>query len=223
MLPAASLDFRRLAGYALAGLLLLLAGCDDETLGPKARGDIDGEVRDAETDEPIARASITTSPPTQSVLTNADGTFTLSDVEAGNYTVDITKKDYDSKAISVRVREGEVAQATALLERSEDANGETDSLSADVVDFYNDRINRDSTGADSVFVTTEYRAKNVGETKIVAYELYFTIETSAGTFSREVAGDTLKVEQADIGDFRKYIQHDEAERVEITDIYVESE
>lgn len=207
----------------LLGVVLVLAGCDDETLGPTARGDIDGEVRDAETGEPIAQASISTSPPTQSVLTDDDGSFTLTGVETGNYTIDISKDGYASKAVTVRVNENEVAEATALLERSDDFGGDADSLRTQVIDFYNDRINRDSTGADSVFVTAEYRAENVGEVPITDYEIYFRIETAAGTFSREEQGDTLQVGQSDIGDFRTYIQHDEAEAVEITGTYVNSE
>ena len=206
----------------LLGVALVLAGCDDETLGPNARGDIDGEVRDAETGEPIAQASISTSPPTQSVLTDEDGSFKLTGVETGNYTIDISKDGYASKAVTVRVNENEVVEATALLERSDDFGADADSLRTRVIDFYNDRINRDSTGADSVFVTAEYQAENVGEVPITDYEIYFRIETAAGTFSREEAGDTLQVGQADIGDFRTYIQHDEAESVEITGTYVES-
>jgi hypothetical protein len=207
----------------LLGVVLVLTGCDDETLGPNARGDIDGEVRDAETGEPIAQASISTSPPTQSVLTDDDGSFNLTGVETGNYTIDISKDGYASKAVTVRVNENEVAEATALLERSDDFGTDGDSLRTQVIDFYNDRVNRDSTGADSVFVTAEYQAENVGEVTITDYEIYFRIETAAGTFSREEQGDTLQVGQSDIGDFRTYVQHDEAEAVEITGTYVDSE
>lgn len=221
-------SMRALRRFGLLALLclggaLLLAGCDDETLGPTARGDIDGEVRDAETGEPIAQASISTSPPTQSVLTDDDGSFNLTGVETGNYTIDISKTGYETAAVTVRVNENEVAEATALLDRSDDFGQETDSLRTQVIDFYNDRVNRDSTGADSVFVTAEYQAENVGEVTITDYEIYFRIETAAGTFSREETGDTLAVGQADIGDFRAYIQHEEAESVEITGTYVASE
>lgn len=221
--PFSMRTLRRFGVLALLlGGLVVLSGCDDETLGPNARGDIDGEVRDAETGEPIAQASISTSPPTQSVLTDDDGSFKLNGVETGNYTIDISKDGYASKAVTVRVSENEVAEATALLERSDDFGADADSLRTQVIDFYNDRINRDSTGADSVFVTAEYQAENVGEVTITAYEIYFRIETPAGTFSREEVGDTLNVGQADIRDFRTYIQHDEAESVEITGTYVES-
>jgi len=222
--PSSMRALRRFGLLALLlGGLVVLSGCDDETLGPTARGDIEGAVRDAETGDPIAQASISTSPPTQSVLTDDDGSFELRGVEAGNYTIDISKTGYETAAVTVRVNENDVAEATALLERSDDFGQETDSLRTQVIDFYNDRVNRDSTGADSVFVTAEYQAENVGEVPITAYEIYFRIETAAGTFSREETGDTLAVGQADIGDFRTYIQHEEAESVEITGTYVASE
>jgi TolB protein len=223
ILPLSERRFFPLLSSFLIAVALLATGCDDETLGPNARGDIEGEVRDAESGDPIADASISTSPPTQSVLTDDDGTFALRDVETGNYTVDISKNGYETAAVGVRVAENKVAQATALLNRSDDFGSETDSLRAEVVGFYNDRVNRDSTGADSVFVTAEYRAENVGETTITAYEIYFRIETPAGVFSREEVGDTLNVGQADIGEFRTYIQHDEAEAVDITGTYISTE
>ena len=91
-------------------LLLFLPGCDEETLGPQTRGSIQGVVQDADTNAPIAQANVTTSPPTQSVLTNDDGTFSLPDIPTGNYSVEATKTSYDARAVQVSVQENSPAR-----------------------------------------------------------------------------------------------------------------
>ncbi|PSQ52053.1 MAG: carboxypeptidase regulatory-like domain-containing protein [Bacteroidetes bacterium QH_10_64_37] len=202
-------------------LVLLVAGCDEETLGPQTRGTLTGVVQDAETNDPIAQANVTTSPPTQSVLTGADGTFEIEDVSTGNYSVEATKSGYESGAVQVSVQEHQTTNVTLLLERGEDFGSENDSLAAQVTNWFNDRVNRDSTGADSIFADVEYSARNVGDVRIQAYEVYFEIDTSEGTFSKEISGDSLDTEQRDVGGFRKYIPA-EAQAVRVEDVYWEA-
>lgn len=207
----------------LLSLLVALAvvGCDEETVGPETRGSIEGLVQDASTDDPIAGASITTSPPTQSVLSSDDGTFSFNDVETGDYTVEVSKSDYESKSVTVSVGENQTASATVLLERSDDFGTQNDSLVAEVTNWYNDRVNRDSTGADSIFADVEYRVRNVGDVPVRQYEVYFRIDTPDGQFSFEVKGDSLDTGQQDLDGFRKYIT-EEAQAVEVEDLYFEA-
>ncbi|MFP4229136.1 MAG: beta-sandwich domain-containing protein [Salinivenus sp.] len=207
----------------LLSLLVALAvvGCDEETVGPETRGSIEGLVQDASTDDPIAGASITTSPATQSVLSSDDGTFSFNDVETGDYTVEVSKSDYESKSVTVSVGENQTASATVLLERSDDFGTQNDSLVAEVTNWYNDRVNRDSTGADSIFADVEYRVRNVGDVPVRQYEVYFRIDTPDGQFSFEVKGDSLDTGQQDLDGFRKYIT-DEAQAVEVEDLYFEA-
>lgn len=199
-------------------VLALAAGCDKETIGPQTEGSIEGVVRDAETNEAIARANVTTSPPTQSVLTDEDGTFAIEGIPTGDYTIDVTKSDYKSRAVQVKVQENKTTSAEILLEREDDFGPQADSLTAQVTNWYNDRINRDSTGADSIFVDVEYSARNVGDERISEYEVYFEIDTPEGVFSFEAEGDTLDVSQRDIGGFRKRVTA-EAQEVQVEDIY----
>lgn len=201
----------------LAGALL---GCDEETVGPEARGTLTGTVESAETDAPIPRANITTSPPTQSVLTGENGSFSLEDIPTGNYTVTASKSDFGSRSVTVRVEENQTSNASILLEPENGA--ESDSLSAQVTNWFNDRVNRDSTGSDSVFVDVEFRAENAGEVEIERYKVFFDIVTADdGTFQFEAEGDSLAVGEADLGSFRKYVRSD-AQSVEVSDTFVES-
>lgn len=207
-----------------AGCILLLvaglavAGCDEPTLGPQTQGQIEGVVQDAETNAPISNANVTTAPPTQSVLTGADGTFSFTAIPTGNYSVEVSKSDYQSRSVQVKVQENETTRATILLERGDDFGGSSDSLTAQVTNWFTDRVNRDTTGADSLFADVEYSVRNVGEMGIRDYEVYFKINTSEGAFSYEVKGDSLAVDQRDVGGFRKYIPA-EAQQVQVVDVY----
>jgi len=219
-----SLPVRALRPSLTFALTLLLAGplvgCDDETVGPEARGTLDGTVENAETDAPIPRANVTTSPPTQSVLTGENGRFSLSDIPAGNYTVTASKSNFASRSVTVRVEEGQTTSASILLEPEENVG--TDSLSARVTNWFNDRVNRDSSGADSVFVDVEFRAENVGEVDITRYKVFFDIETAEdGPFKFEVEADSLAPGEANLGGFRKFIRS-EARAVEVSDTFVET-
>ncbi len=218
-LPNAQVSGR---SFLLAALLLAagaLAGCDDETVGPETQGTLTGTVESAETSAPISRANVTTSPPTQSVLTGEDGTFSLDNIPTGNYTVTASKSDFGSRSVTVRVEEGQTTNASILLEPENGA--EADSLSAQVTSWLNDPINRDSTGADSIFVDVEYRAENVGEGPISRYKVFFDIETTEGSSQFGVEGDSLLEGEADLGGFRKYVRS-EAQSVEVSDTFIES-
>jgi hypothetical protein len=220
-MPFSFLRSPLLAALLGGSLLLFLPGCDEETLGPQTRGSIQGVVQDADPNAPIDQANVTTSPPTQSVLTSDSGTFSLPDIPTGNYSVEATKTGYDARAVQVSVQENQTAGATLLLERGDDFGEPSDSLTVEVTNWFNDRINRDSTGADSIFADVEYSARNVGDVRIQAYEVYFEIETGQGVFSREVGGDSLASGHRDLGGFRRLVQA-EATAVRVADVYWEA-
>lgn len=200
---------------------MVYMGCDEETLGPETTGEIEGRVAETETEASIAGANVTTTPPTQSILTDDEGEFLFTEVPTGNYTVEVSKSNYESQQISVNVKEGQTATASILMERTEGAGETADSLEVEVVNWANERVNRDSTGADSVFAEVEYNVRNSGDVPANYYELYFTIETDANRFSAEVQGDSLDVNQRDVGNFRKYIRQDPAHSVYLEDTYTE--
>ena len=131
-MPFSFLRSPLLAALLGGSLLLFLPGCDEETLGPQTRGSIQGVVQDADPNAPIAQANVTTSPPTQSVLTSDSGTFSLPDIPTCNYSVEATKTGYDARAVQVSVQENQTAGATLLLERGDDFGEPSDSLAVEV-------------------------------------------------------------------------------------------
>lgn len=210
--------YRLFSGIIGLSLLLIAAGCDDSSLGPKTRGDIQGQVQDAETNAPISGVNITTSPPTSSLVTDDTGQFTLPDIETGNYTITANKTDYNANTVTVSVRENEVTQATIFLQPDESATEKRDSIAVTVVNWANRVVNSDTT-----YVDVEYQVRNVGEVDIDRYEVYFRIDTSGENFFYEARGDSLQVAQSDIAQFEKFIRDQEATDVTVDDFWFESE
>jgi len=220
--------FRRLTNslrFTFTVLLLaagIAIGCDEETVAPEQQGVLEGTVINGRTDDAVPRANVTTNPPTRSVLTDEAGRFSIGEVETGTYTINASKSDFQSGAVSVRVEADETTDAVVTLEPEEGAAG-TDSLSAEVTNWLNDRVNRDSTGADSIFVETEFQIENAGDVPIREYRVIFGIETAEdGRFQSKTEGDSLAVGEVDIGSFRRLIPS-EARRVQVDDVFFETE
>jgi len=81
-------------------------------------GNISGLVLDADDSSPIAGASVTTSPPTNALVTDDSGKFEYSNITVGNYTITISKNDYVKNTVSVQVKDGETTSPTILLNKS---------------------------------------------------------------------------------------------------------
>ncbi len=68
-------------------LTLLLFSCKEELVDQVQTGVIKGKVVRRGSNDPLANAKITTAPTTNTVFTAADGTFEITDVPVGNYSV----------------------------------------------------------------------------------------------------------------------------------------
>ena len=85
-------------------------GCDIQLYQVKVG--IRGRVTDASTDEPIAGATITTDPISESVETDSDGWYILDDLMKDTlYKVTATKEGYDPKTITINVKEAKDYQS----------------------------------------------------------------------------------------------------------------
>lgn len=208
----------RLSVPTLVGLLalvVLVSGCKEGTLEADLSGSIDGVVLDYETSEPLAGASITTSPPTGAFVTDAQGRFTLDDIETGNYTINAKKPGYRTNAVTVSVRENRRTDATIFLEVEDEDEAPSKALDIDITNWWN------RTSGDSAFVNVEYRVRNVGTSDVNAYEVYFRIQTAGEDFFHEETGSELRVNQANVRQFEKYIRSTPADSVLVDDIWMD--
>lgn len=192
--------------------IVILSGCSKETITPETFGSIDGQVFDSETEEGISSVNITTSPATNSITTNQDGNFNLSEIPTNQYTVTASKSGYESKSVNVNVRENKTATAQIYLDSEGSNSGKY--LEAEVTAW------AETTSNDSTFAEVEYEVKNTSDdSDINAYEIYFDVHTSGDTFSKEEGDTALAAGERNIGEFRKYVRQNTIDSVVVNDTY----
>jgi len=81
-------------------------------------GRIEGTVTDAETKEPLAGANVVVEGTTLRATTGADGSYVITPVPAGEYTLIASMKGYKKLTKSVRVRPGETTTVNFELEET---------------------------------------------------------------------------------------------------------
>ena len=79
---------------ALIFTLCLFVSCSEDTVDLVGVGTVTGRVVEANSFDPIENAKITLSPSNNTVFSDADGYFTFTDTEAGDYSVSATKEGY---------------------------------------------------------------------------------------------------------------------------------
>ena len=84
-----------------------MAGCSEDTIDVAGIGVVTGKVVKAKTFEPVENAKITLTPTNNSTFTDVNGEFILTDVPAGDYSVQAEKDGYLAKieAATVSVKD----------------------------------------------------------------------------------------------------------------------
>ncbi|AHM62728.1 hypothetical protein D770_22405 [Flammeovirgaceae bacterium 311] len=117
--------FKKYITLQLICFLLLAGGivaCNEDTIAPTGSGSIRGVVIDAETNNPIQTASITTNPATSAPVTNEEGIFTINNISRGDYSISAQKKGYKTKTVTVAVQNTGQSDVTLVLERTDAGN-----------------------------------------------------------------------------------------------------
>lgn len=203
--------FRRVMTPAL--VVLGIAGCKDATVGPTLQGAITGRVLDYDTGQPIAGASVSTTPASAVLVTDADGAFRLDDLDVGTYQVAARKAGYEASSVGVAVREASTTSATVFLEKQP---ADSTMLDASVLSFWNTQV------GDSTFAEAEYRVRNIGTKVLDAYEIFFRIDAPGGPYYQDEQGDTLAAGQMHIRRFRTFIPTGPATAVKVDTVWTGS-
>jgi hypothetical protein len=198
---------------------IFFTSCAKDTIEAETFGEIDGFVIDGETEEGLETVNITTTPATNAIFTESDGSFNITNIPTGNYTIQARKTDYNSSSVSVAVREGEAATAFIQMSPEEEEPDSTVSMNdfeAGITSWFND-VDGDTTN-----VEINYRVENNSDSgDISSYEVYFQVETDSGvSFYFDIAGDDLQAGQNRSGNFRGYIRNNEATQVTINDVWI---
>lgn len=115
--------------FLLSIFITVLFSCEKVTIEDETFGSIQGTVIDSETNHPINNANITTTPPTNSILTGDDGTYRLDEIPVGNYSIQARKNEFQNNSVSVAVRENQAAIANIVLAPEEEEADTTSSNS----------------------------------------------------------------------------------------------
>ncbi|MEX0661830.1 MAG: DUF2012 domain-containing protein [Balneolaceae bacterium] len=195
---------------------ILITSCAKDTIDSELFGDIEGIVIDSDTEEGLRNVGITTTPPSNAILTSEDGSFTIDNVPTGSFTIQARKSGYSNTSVSVSVRDNSVATARILMTAT-DESGESseDDLEAEVTSWEN------GSDAENNFVDVEYRiSNNSSSADIAEYEVDFEIITSGDTFFFQVSGENLQSGQNSISDFQKNIREETATDVKVERIWI---
>lgn len=201
--------------YILLICLIVLAGCSKEVIEPELLGSISGTVVDGQTNEGISRVSIETTPATQAIVTDSDGSFELNNIDAGSYLIKASKSPYDSKSVNVQVREDQTTSANIVLGGGEDAS---EFIRAEVTSWFQ------TDSPDSSQVEVEYRVTNTSNSTIFSrYEVYFDIHNDQETLHFEVADTTLNAEEINIGSFTREVRDATVDSVTVSGTWIDKD
>lgn len=103
--------------------MLFLVSCDEEKLDIINYGSISGTVLDGDTYQPLPGVLITTTPASSSLLTDANGKFSIPKIKEGEVSINIKKKDYLSNAISAAIYGDEETTLDLLIFKDENNIG----------------------------------------------------------------------------------------------------
>lgn len=198
-----------LAGY------LVVSGCTTDVVDPEFFGGISGTVVNSETNESIDGASIETNPPTQVLLTDGNGNFEFNDVATGSYQIKISKPNFKSKSVSLKVKEDRTTTATILLEPEIDESISKEMLDASVTSWHQ------RGRADSSFVDVEFLVRNTSSSEpVAAFEIYFDIHTDGETYYYETRNEQLEPGEKNFGNFEKYVRDRSVDSVTVSDVWL---
>jgi len=100
----------------LFGVFFVFLACSKDSV-PPLPGGITGSVSDKTTGEPVATVNVSLSPSGQSTVTGSDGTFSFGELDAGTYTVAISKEGYLANDGTFSVVQGKQTPVHLLIER----------------------------------------------------------------------------------------------------------
>jgi len=114
---------KKIIYIALCLFLTAVSSCDEVKLDTEYYGSISGTVLDGDTYLPIQGVLVTTTPASISLLTDAQGKFTISKLKEGEVAVNVKKKDYLSNSLSVAIYNEESTPLDLLIYKDENNIG----------------------------------------------------------------------------------------------------
>ena len=93
------------------------SSCSSDISEENKYGSIAGSVSDATTGEPVPTVKVKLIPCGTSTVTGTDGSFTFTNLEPAEYTLDFSKEGYKTNSAKINVKAGAPTSAHLLIER----------------------------------------------------------------------------------------------------------
>lgn len=206
----------RIGSVALVvALALIFVGCKDASLDAEVTGGIEGVVVHDETGDPVEGVEMTTTPPSDVRITEANGSFAFEDLEVGDYTVRARKSGFTDRSVTVAVREDRVTDVQLNLEEEDEDDDQGAELDVEVESWSGSEDDEGNTS-----VTADYLIRNVGDATAPEYQITFRIETDGDDRTELVEGELLQAGASEAGSFERDLGEDTPEDVVVDDITV---
>ncbi len=97
-------------------MVLLAFSCKEDTIIPDTFGSVFGEVLIEGENTPVVGATISTNPPTSTILTDAQGRFALENIQTGTYTLRVEKEGYNTGITNAAVFDEQTTNVVIRLD-----------------------------------------------------------------------------------------------------------
>jgi Tol biopolymer transport system component len=100
----------------LLGFVLLVVGCDEDTIGDEQFGTLEGTVVSAGNNAPIPNVKVTTNPVSTTVFSDENGQFVIPEIEEGEYSVQAELDEYRTAFEPARISGGKTTTVVFELD-----------------------------------------------------------------------------------------------------------
>lgn len=115
---------KKLTNCSWIFLFVALISCETEKLDIINYGGLTGRILDAQTYLPLNGVLITTTPASVSIISDADGKFTIPKIKEGDVAINMKKENYLSNSLTVAVLKNETNQMDLLIFKDNNDIGE---------------------------------------------------------------------------------------------------
>lgn len=180
--------------FLFAIIVMSIGACEKDKIEVQEYGTVTGIVLDAHTNMPIATANVSTNPPSSSILSDADGKFTITQVPIGNVIITAKKDMYTTGTAKVSVQANQTTDVVIMLASTDP--------SQNVVEFSNPAPANESVDQPRLDITLAWQVTDNAGFDSLKYDVI--IYESPGLIQQTVASsitDTFAV--VEVLDFGK--------------------
>jgi TolB protein len=157
--------------------VFLVKGCQEEPFDPKITGSIEGQVLDESDNYPLANVTISTKPATEVIVTDSTGRYKITSIDTGEYQVIAEKKNYQRKALGIRVKEDRTSRVNILMEQG-------DSYGSDI-NFKSNFSPKNGASEQPLNVTLSWDARAQEESATLTYDVQIFSGESMNEFMKK--------------------------------------